>query len=79
MSDFHNHCGVRILETSRQRGSIQRAGKTDLVWLGDDLSARATWISGELAHGTLPADGRPAGVTAPADGATDRAPRPVRP
>jgi N-acetylglucosamine-6-phosphate deacetylase len=35
-------------------GRIARGAAADLVWLGDDLSTRATWIGGQLCHGTLP-------------------------
>lgn len=38
-------------------GRIAPGATADLVWLGDDLSARATWIAGDLAYGTVP--GRP--------------------
>lgn len=34
-------------------GRIAPAATADLVWLGDDLAARATWIGGELAFGEL--------------------------
>ena len=62
-------------------GRIAPGAVADLAWLGDDLSTRATWISGELAYGTVPA-------AAPANGLVDgvvggQAPRlgagPVRP
>jgi N-acetylglucosamine-6-phosphate deacetylase len=58
-------------------GRIAPGASADLVWLGDDLSTRATWIDGELVHGTLPPaapDGaRPgADTTAGADGAASR-------
>jgi N-acetylglucosamine-6-phosphate deacetylase len=36
-------------------GRIAPGAAADLIWLGDDLSTRATWIAGELVHGTLPA------------------------
>ncbi|CAA9292249.1 MAG: N-acetylglucosamine-6-phosphate deacetylase, partial [uncultured Corynebacteriales bacterium] len=36
-------------------GRIAPGAAADLVWLGDDLCARATWIGGELCHGRLPA------------------------
>ena len=56
-------------------GRIAPGAVADLVWLGDDLSTRATWIDGELVHGTLPptlsgVDGAPVGRvrTAPVDG-----------
>ena len=48
-------------------GRIAVGATADLVWLGDDLTARATWLGGRLAYGTLPA----AGVPAP-DHAADR-------
>lgn len=32
-------------------GRIEPGATADLVWLGDDLRARATWVAGELAHG----------------------------
>jgi N-acetylglucosamine-6-phosphate deacetylase len=32
-------------------GRIAPGAAADLVWLGDDLSTRATWVGGELAHG----------------------------
>ena len=35
-------------------GRIEAGGTADLVWLGDDLSARATWLAGRLAFGRLP-------------------------
>ena len=41
-------------------GRIAPGAVADLVWLGDDLSARATWVGGELVAGTVP--------TAPAAG-----------
>jgi N-acetylglucosamine-6-phosphate deacetylase len=55
-------------------GRIAPGAVADLVWLGDDLSARATWLAGRLAYGTLPgAAGAPAvgaaAAGAPADGA----------
>jgi len=34
-------------------GRIEAGGTADLVWLGDDLSARATWLAGRLAFGRL--------------------------
>jgi N-acetylglucosamine-6-phosphate deacetylase len=33
-------------------GRIEPGAAADLVWLGPDFRARATWIAGELAHGT---------------------------
>ena len=35
-------------------GRIAPGATADLVWLGDDLTARATWLSGRLAYGQLP-------------------------
>jgi len=35
-------------------GRIEAGATADLVWLGDDLSARATWLAGRLAFGRLP-------------------------
>jgi N-acetylglucosamine-6-phosphate deacetylase len=35
-------------------GRIEVGATADLVWLGDDLSARATWLAGRLVHGRLP-------------------------
>ncbi len=35
-------------------GRIEVGATADLVWLGDDLSARATWLAGRLAYGRLP-------------------------
>jgi hypothetical protein len=43
----------------------------DLVWLGDDLTTRATWLAGRLAFGHLPPrptdNGARADATTPAD------------
>jgi N-acetylglucosamine-6-phosphate deacetylase len=36
-------------------GRIAPGATADLVWLGDDLGARATWVAGRLAHGQVPA------------------------
>ncbi|MGH3318894.1 MAG: N-acetylglucosamine-6-phosphate deacetylase [Streptosporangiaceae bacterium] len=33
-------------------GRIAPGAAADLVWLGDDLRAKATWVAGELVHGT---------------------------
>ena len=33
------------------RGRLRPGARADLVWLGDDLRARATWVCGRLAHG----------------------------
>ena len=55
-------------------GRIAPAATADLVWLGDDLSARASWLAGRPAFGALPGTigapvvGTPASGTA-ADGA----------
>lgn len=38
-------------------GRIAAGATADLVWLGDDLATRATWIDGKLAYGTLPVGG----------------------
>jgi N-acetylglucosamine-6-phosphate deacetylase len=46
-------------------GRIAPGATADLVWLGDDLSARATWLAGRLAYGQLP--GVVNGATAAAD------------
>jgi N-acetylglucosamine-6-phosphate deacetylase len=35
-------------------GRIAAGATADLVWLGDDLAARATWLAGRLAYGQLP-------------------------
>ncbi|MGH8867601.1 MAG: N-acetylglucosamine-6-phosphate deacetylase, partial [Actinomycetes bacterium] len=35
-------------------GRLEPGARGDLVWLGDDLRARATWTSGHLAFGTVP-------------------------
>jgi len=35
----------------RDLGRIQSGAWADLVWLGEDLHTRATWIGGELAYG----------------------------
>ena len=48
-------------------GRIAAGATADLVWLGDDLSARATWLGGRLAYGTLPV-----GEVSPSDHAADR-------
>jgi N-acetylglucosamine-6-phosphate deacetylase len=37
----------------RDLGRIEPGAVADLVWLGPDLRARAAWIGGELAYGTL--------------------------
>lgn len=34
-----------------ERGRLRPGARADLVWLGDDLLARATWVGGRLAHG----------------------------
>lgn len=36
-------------------GRIAPGAQADLVWLGDDLSTRAAWLGGALAHGQVPA------------------------
>jgi N-acetylglucosamine-6-phosphate deacetylase len=46
-------------------GRIAPGATADLVWLGDDLTARATWLAGRLAYGQLP--GAVNGATAAAD------------
>jgi N-acetylglucosamine-6-phosphate deacetylase len=46
-------------------GRIEAGATADLVWLGDDLSARATWLAGRLAYGRLP--GTVDGAAAAAD------------
>lgn len=46
-------------------GRIAPGATADLVWLGDDLTARATWIGGRLAYGTLPVDGAVAAEPTP--------------
>jgi N-acetylglucosamine-6-phosphate deacetylase len=43
-------------------GRIAPGAVADLVWLGDDLTTRATWIGGELAYGSV--DGFPGGAAA---------------
>ena len=35
-------------------GRIEAGAVADLVWLGDDLTARASWLAGRLAYGQLP-------------------------
>ena len=35
-------------------GRIESGAVADLVWLGDDLTARATWLAGRLGYGQLP-------------------------
>jgi N-acetylglucosamine-6-phosphate deacetylase len=35
-------------------GRIEVGATADLVWLGDDLSARATWLAGRLVYGRVP-------------------------
>lgn len=35
-------------------GRITAGAHADLVWLDDSYRARATWVGGELVHGTLP-------------------------
>ena len=47
-------------------GRIEAGGTADLVWLGDDLSARATWLAGRLAFGRLPGTADGAAATGPA-------------
>jgi N-acetylglucosamine-6-phosphate deacetylase len=47
-------------------GRIEAGGTADLVWLGDDLSARATWLAGRLAFGRLPGRVDGAAATSPA-------------
>jgi N-acetylglucosamine-6-phosphate deacetylase len=34
-------------------GRIEPGAVADFVWLGEDLRARATWVGGELAYGSL--------------------------
>ena len=46
-------------------GRIEAGGTADLVWLGDDLSARATWLAGRLAFGRLPGTVDGAAATSP--------------
>jgi N-acetylglucosamine-6-phosphate deacetylase len=48
-------------------GRIATGACADLVWLGDDLTARATWLGGRLAYGQLPE--RVDGTAAPAPAA----------
>ena len=47
-------------------GRIEPGATADLVWLGDDLSARATWLAGRLAFGRLPGSVDGAAATSPA-------------
>jgi N-acetylglucosamine-6-phosphate deacetylase len=47
-------------------GRIEVGATADLVWLGDDLSARATWLAGRLAYGRLPGVVDGAAVASPA-------------
>ncbi|HVD29366.1 MAG TPA: N-acetylglucosamine-6-phosphate deacetylase [Mycobacteriales bacterium] len=35
-------------------GRIEAGAVADLVWLGDDLTARASWLAGRLGYGQLP-------------------------
>jgi len=41
-------------------GRISEGAAADLVWLGDDLRTRATWIAGEVAYSAHPSVTRPA-------------------
>jgi N-acetylglucosamine-6-phosphate deacetylase len=34
-------------------GRIEAGAAADLVWLGPDFRARATWVGGELVHGEV--------------------------
>jgi N-acetylglucosamine-6-phosphate deacetylase len=47
-------------------GRIEPGASADLVWLGDDLSARATWLAGRLAFGRLPGTVDGAAAASPA-------------
>jgi N-acetylglucosamine-6-phosphate deacetylase len=47
-------------------GRIAAGATADLVWLGDDLSARATWLAGRLAYGEVPAAVEPDPAASPA-------------
>jgi N-acetylglucosamine-6-phosphate deacetylase len=40
-------------------GRISEGAAADLVWLGDDLRTRATWIAGEVAYSAHPSVTRP--------------------
>jgi N-acetylglucosamine-6-phosphate deacetylase len=47
-------------------GRIAAGAVADLVWLGDDLGARATWVAGRLAYGQLPGAAEPTAAESPA-------------
>jgi N-acetylglucosamine-6-phosphate deacetylase len=47
-------------------GRIAVGATADLVWLGDDLAARATWLAGRLAYGQLPGTADGAAAARPA-------------
>lgn len=55
-------------------GRIAPGALADLVWLGDDLTARATWLGGRLAYGQV--TGISAGLV---EGAAEPAADRVRP
>lgn len=65
-------------------GRIAPGAIADLAWLGDDLTTRATWLAGRLAHGRLPAvraavPAGPDGAATARDGATTPADHRVGP
>jgi N-acetylglucosamine-6-phosphate deacetylase len=45
------------LVRSADRGRLTPGARADLVWLGDDLHAQATWIDGQLAWSVRPIEG----------------------
>ena len=47
-------------------GRIEAGATADLVWLGDDLSARASWLAGRLVYGRLPGTADGAAAASPA-------------
>ena len=55
-------------------GRIAPGATADLVWLGDDLCARATWVAGVAAHGwsRVRVAPRPPVVIGATDGPPDR-------
>ena len=49
--DWARACGARTVAVTNGAGS-PLAERADLVWLGPDLRARATWVAGRLAFGS---------------------------
>ena len=47
-------------------GRIEAGAVADLVWLGDDLTARASWLAGRLGYGQLPGAVDDAAAASPA-------------